>query len=87
MFYLMTHSTHFILRLYHVRHIVKAHLERKPSATITWATLSDYQQGFFYMHHHRQDSTYHSLCYTSHGALAGTRKSLMSHPFIEYIIK
>ena len=26
---------------------------------------------------HRQDSTYHSLCYTSRGALAGTRKSSM----------
>ena len=24
---------------------------------------------------HRQDSTYHSLCYTSRGALAGTRNS------------
>ena len=23
----------------------------------------------------RQDSTYHSLCYTTHGALAGTRNS------------
>ena len=26
---------------------------------------------------HRQDSTYHSLCYTSRGALAGTRNSSM----------
>ena len=26
---------------------------------------------------HRQDSTYHSLCYTSHGALARTRNSSM----------
>ena len=26
---------------------------------------------------HRQDSTYHSLCYTSCGALAGTRNSSM----------
>ena len=26
---------------------------------------------------HRQDITYHSLCYTSHGALAGTRNSSM----------
>ena len=26
---------------------------------------------------HRQDSIYHSLCYTSRGALAGTRNSLM----------
>ena len=29
---------------------------------------------------HRQDSTYHSLCYTSRGALAGTRNSSMSPP-------
>ena len=26
--------------------------ERKPAAA-TWVTLSDHQQGFFYMHHHR----------------------------------
>ena len=26
---------------------------------------------------HRQVSTYHGLCYTSHGALAGTRNSSM----------
>ena len=29
---------------------------------------------------HRQDSTYHGLCYTSHGALAGTRNSSMGSP-------
>ena len=28
----------------------------------------------------RQDSTYHSLCYTSRGALAGTRNSSMGPP-------
>ena len=28
----------------------------------------------------RQDSTYHSLCYTSRGALAGTRNSSMGSP-------
>ena len=27
-----------------------------------------------------QDSTYHGLCYTSRGALAGTRNSLMGPP-------
>ena len=27
-----------------------------------------------YASSHRQDNTYHSLCYTSHGALAGTIK-------------
>ena len=29
---------------------------------------------------HRQDNTYHGLCYTSHGALAGTRNSSMGPP-------
>ena len=29
---------------------------------------------------HKQDSTYHSLCYTSRGALAGTRNSFMGPP-------
>ena len=31
-----------------------------------------------YASSHRQDSTYHGLCYTSRGALAGTRNSLMT---------
>ena len=29
---------------------------------------------------HRQGSTYHSLCYTSRGALVGTRNSSMGPP-------
>ena len=29
---------------------------------------------------HRQDTTYHGLCYTSRGALAGTRNSSMGSP-------
>ena len=29
---------------------------------------------------HRQDNTYHSLCYTSRGALAGTRNSSVGSP-------
>ena len=29
------------------------------------------------MHHPREDCTYHSLCYTSRGALAGKRNSSM----------
>ena len=28
-----------------------------------------------YASSHRQDNTYHGLCYNSHGALAGTRNS------------
>ena len=30
---------------------------------------------------HRQDSTYHSLCYTCRGALAGTKNSSMGLPW------
>ena len=33
-----------------------------------------------YAQSHRQDNTYHSLCYTSRGALAGTRNSSMGPP-------
>ena len=36
----------FYLRLYGIEHMVKDH-----SDSATWAILSDYQQGFFYMHH------------------------------------
>ena len=32
------------------------------------------------MHHPRQDSTYHGLCYTSCGALGGTRNSSVGPP-------
>ena len=34
---------------------------------------------FLYASSPRQDSTYHGLCYTSRGALAGTRNSSMIH--------
>ena len=33
-----------------------------------------------YASSHRQDNTYHSLCYTSRGTLAGTRNSSMGPP-------
>ena len=33
----------------------------------------------FYVSLHRQDGTYHGLCYTSRGALAGTRNSSMGY--------
>ena len=35
---------------------------------------------FLYAPSHRQDCTYHGLCYTSRGALAGTRNSSMGPP-------
>ena len=52
MFYLTMHSTHFIYGYMVSEHMVKDHSDsdRKPAAA-TWATLSEYQQGLFYMHH------------------------------------
>ena len=42
MFYLMTHSTHFILRLYGFGHMVKTtQIAREKSAAYTWVTLFD----------------------------------------------
>ena len=38
-----------------------------------------------YASSHRQDDTYHGLCYTSRGALAGTRNSAMGPPHEELI--
>ena len=37
-------------------------------------------RGLLYAPSDRQDSTYHSLCYTSRGALGGTRNSSMGPP-------
>ena len=37
-------------------------------------------RGLLYAPSHRQDSTYHSLCCTSRGTLAGTRNSSMGPP-------
>ena len=79
MFYLTTHSTHFIygymasyiwLRTIlivrketHCRHIGYSY----------WLTARD----LLYAPSHTQDNTYHCLCYTSRGALAGMRNSSM----------
>ena len=43
----------FYLRLYGVGHMVKDHSDsqRGKPAAATWATLFEWQQGFFYMHH------------------------------------
>ena len=78
-FYLTTHSTHFILRLYGVRHMVKDHSDSErgnplPPHRLLFPIGS---KGSFIFIIHRQDNTYHGLCYTSRGALAGTRNSLL----------
>ena len=71
----------FYLRLYGVGHMVKDHSDNErgnllPPHGLLFPISS---KGSFICH--TQDNTYHSLCYTSHGALAGTRNSSMGPPW------
>ena len=81
MFYLTMHSTHFIYGY---------------MASDTWLRTIQIAREETRCHHigysyqltarvlyapsHRQDNTYHGLCYTCCGALAGTRNSSMGPP-------
>ena len=82
MFYLTTHSTHFIYGYMAsdiwLRTILIVRKETRCrhigySYRLTARVL-------LYAPSHGQDSTYHGLCYTSRGALAGTRNSSMGPP-------
>ena len=78
MFYLTTHLTHFYLWLYGVRHMVKNHSDSEREETCCHHMGYSFRltaRVLLYAPSHRQDSTYHGLCYTSRGALAGTRNS------------
>ena len=79
MFYLTTHSTHFIYGYMAseiwLRTILIVRKETRCrhigySYRLTARVL-------LYAPSHRQDNTYHGLCYASRGALAGTRNSSM----------
>ena len=59
----------FYLRLYGVRHMVKDH--SGPHELLFPISSNGYF--ILYAPSHRQDSTFYGLCYTSRGALAGTR--------------
>ena len=67
----------FYLRLYGVRHMVKDHSDSDKGNPLPphRLLLSINSKGSFICTIPRQDSTYHGLCYTSRGALAGTRNS------------
>ena len=72
----------FHLRLCGVRHMVKDHSDSErvnplPPYELLFPINS---KVILYAPSHRQDSTYHGLCYTSRGALAGTRNSSMGPP-------
>ena len=63
----------FYLRLYGVGHMVKDQSDSKRGKPL----LRLAARVLLYAPSHRQDSTYHSLCYASRGSLAGTRNSSM----------
>ena len=72
----------FYLRFYGVGHMLKDHSD---SETETRCRHMGYSfrlatRVILYASSHRQDSTYHGLCYTSRGTLAGTRNSSMGPP-------
>ena len=81
-FYLMTHSTHFIYGYMAsdiwLRTIL---IVRKETCCCHLGySLRLTARVLLYAPCHKQDSTYHSLCYTSRGALAGMRNSSMGSP-------
>ena len=63
----------FYLWLYGIRHMVKDHSDSERGNQLPPHRL-------FFPISSRRDSTYHSLCYPSRGALAGMRNSPMSPP-------
>ena len=69
----------FYLRLYGVRHMVKDHSdsEKRNPLPPHRLLLSINSKCSFIC---RQDNTYHGLCYTSRGALAGTRNNSIGPP-------
>ena len=78
MFYLTTHSTHYIYCLCGVRHMVKDHTDsekRNPQPPQELAA-----RVLLHAKSHRQESTYHCLCYISRGTLAVKRNSSMGPP-------
>ena len=67
----------FYLQLYGIRHMVKDYSDSERGNHLLPHRLFFLinSKGSFICH--RQDSTYHGLCYTSRGELAGTRNSSM----------
>ena len=82
MFYLTTHSTHFIYGYMAsdiwLRTILIVRNETRCRHIGYSYRLA--ARVLLYAPSHRQDNTYHGLCYTSRGALAGTRNSSMGPP-------
>ena len=68
----------FYLRLYGIRHMVKDLLDRREEICCRHIGYSFRLAArvLLYASSHRQDNTYHDICYNSCGAQAGTRNML-----------
>ena len=84
MFYLTTHSTHFIYG-YMASDIVRDSEIANPLAP-HGLLFPINNKVILYAPSHIQDSTYHGLCYTSRGALAGTRFMDMIFRITKYVL-
>ena len=74
----------FYLWLCGVRHMVKDHSDSERGNPLLPHRLLfpiSSKGSFLYASSHRQDNTHHVLCYTTCGALAGTRNSSMGPPW------
>ena len=82
MFYLTTHSTHFIYGYMASDIWLRTILIVRKETRCRHIGYSYRLTGrvLLYAPSHRQDNTYHGLCYTSRGALAGTINSSMGPP-------
>ena len=82
MFYLMMHSTHFIYGYMASDIWLRTILIVREETCCRHIGYSFRLSAsvLLYAPSHRQDSTYHGLCYTSRGALFGTRNSSMGPP-------
>ena len=78
MFYLTTHSTHFIYGYMASDIWLRAILivRKETRCRHMGYSFRLTARVILYASSHRQDSTYHGLCYTSRGALAGTRSQV-----------
>ena len=72
----------FYIRLYGVRHMVEDHSDNERGNPLPPHGYSFRLAArvLLYASSHRQDNTYHGICYTSRGALAGTRNCSMGPP-------
>ena len=78
MFYLTTHSTHFIygyMALDIWKRIIQTVREKTCCCHYMDYSFQLAARSLLYAPFHIQDSTYHDLCYTSHEALAGMKNS------------